>query len=291
MQRGHGLAAAGNREVEDDVGAAAETATPAKAAPETAATVDAATPHALKPFDDYLFRRQRDEKVAILQLQSKKGASADGSGPKCAECGVAYPTFSAAMVCAATCSHQPTTHPEGSAGRRDEEEGRIQEKARLVGKEPTTLGSKMRGFWTKTKDFCSLLRAGPELSFQAGPYVVEGSLTEAGAKLAAFLASERFYELRYAIDSATDIQYTTNTFSHIRQRTICKNGDGGEERVTETRFVCAVEFRREMQRGACSPTSAMAAAAVLLIEAYPPAQQPSMLRSWGPALKGERPEI
>lgn len=144
------------------------------------------------------------------------------------------------MTCAATCSHQPTTHPEGSTGRQEEEDKRIQEKAREnagnrrgVGKEPTTLttklASKMQGFWTKTKDLCSLVRAGPELSFQVGPYVVESFLTEAGVNLAVFLASERFHELRYAVDGTTDIQYTTNTFNHIRRRTIrkdCKEGGG-----------------------------------------------------------------
>eukprot|EP00729_Bicosta_minor_P021037 gene21037-3237_t len=162
---------------QDEDEAATETATPV----EESMGKCAATPSA--DSDDYFFRRQRDEK--------------------------------------------PTTHPEGSTGRQEEEDKRIQEKAREnagnrrgVGKEPTTLttklASKMQGFWTKTKDLCSLVRAGPELSFQVGPYVVESFLTEAGVNLAVFLASERFHELRYAVDGTTDIQYTTNTFNHIR---------------------------------------------------------------------------
>jgi hypothetical protein len=149
----------------------------------------------------------------------------------------------------------------------------------------------MRGFWTKTKKTCSMLLAGPELSFQAGPYAVDGVLTETGVRLAVFLASERFYELRYAIDGTTEIQYTTNTFNHIRRRTIRKSDGEGEERVTNTRFVHVVDFEREMQREARTATSAMAAAAAVLIEAYPPAQKPSLFRSWGSALKGERPEV
>ena len=148
------------------------------------------------------------------------------------------------------------------------------------GQEPTTLVGKVHSFWAKTKAVCSLLQAGPELSFQAGPYEVDGVLTEAGVRLAVFLASERGHELRYAVDGTTDIQFTMNTFNHIRRRTIHKTGGGGEERVTNTRFVHVVDFHRELQREADAATSGMAAAALLLIAAYPLAQQPSLLRSW-----------
>jgi hypothetical protein len=151
-----------------------------------------------------------------------------------------------------------------------------------VGKEPQTLTSWCRGVWAETKNVCGFLRAGPGLSFQVGPYEVEGILTEAGVKLAVFLVSERGHELRYAVDGTTDVQYTMNTFNHIRRRTIVK--DGEEERITNTRFVHVVDFERELQREACTAKSAIAAAAVLLIKAYPLAQRPSLIRSWGPAM-------
>ena len=158
-------------------------------------------------------------------------------------------------------------------------------------KEPqtSTLASWCRGKWAKTKEVCSFLRAGPELAFEVGPYEVEGILTEAGVKLAVFLASERGHELRYAVDGTTDVQYTMNTFNHIRRRTIVKGVKGGEEeRVINTRFVHVVDFGRDLQREVklctAGTASAMAAAAFLLIKAYPLAQRPSFIRSWGPAM-------